>query len=1061
LLNTIRRNAAVRRAYAAKDAFFADQNEAHLDAAIDELGATVEMLSGSSSAAAELEYTLLAFHLGNLLLLRSQRTRSPADLDAAIGRLRDAADTALADNPLRLQLEVLGRDTRGVVPKGFDGPRRLCQTGLANALETRYARRFHGEDIDEAITLRQAALDATPHGHRDFRPYTSHLEHALRLRSVVTGIPVDLPERELSRAELGAEYRTYLPGSVAALRRFEDGQHREDLDLAIRLARRGLVAARAVDVAGYVAGVITFGRALTTRYAAAGDLSDLDTAIELWRAVADIVGKKSIEIGAEISRPMVLTTLAETCTTAFQHTGSIRFLEDAEKFAREAEESHPAEAPDHFRYQYNLGIALKMLANESESDTHYAESLRLLRAANDGCPSTDPKKPHYVSMLAGFVAERPEQGDLAEAVQLARAAVALAEPNHPELPTCLARLGTALAARFEHADGNADAGDLDEAARCLRTAADSTQGQVRHDHLSNLARCEVVRYDKFGNEPARRSAVDLLRTVAEWPAGRPTRRLDAAREWGYLEAVAGRWAEATAAYETAMQLLGQTAPGTLAARDQERVLAAGFGLASDAAASCLELGDPARAIELLEQGRGIMLGRAIDARSDLTQLLARNAGLAERFDRLRTVLDAMTTAPADPGRELFDRAMRLLPPDLAGAFEAGHDAPRPGGFGWRERLLAERDALLAEIRAIPGFERFLLAPEAAELVQAAADGPIVIVNITRFRSDAIILDPGFGGAGIDRVPLPGVTPESVQAAFDGDPDLAEDEQVREFLVWVWDNIARKVLDRLRLTGTEPPPRLWWCPTGPVAFVPLHAAGRHDQPGEAVLDRATSSYIPTVRTLIHARAQAAGRHADRGHVLIVSMPETPGEADLPGAASEAAALRDLAGYSAVALNGRDATHDSVLQALRQAHWAHFACHAVAEVGAPSASRLILHDHESHPLTVRDISAGLRSDSAGLALLSACESADSGGIAMADEAISLASTFQLAGFPHVIASLWPVPDAAALRVVRYFYAALAGDLDPGRAPAALHEAVRRYRTGRENHPLLWSPFIHSGM
>ncbi|WP_157620818.1 CHAT domain-containing protein [Saccharothrix sp. NRRL B-16348] len=41
------------------------------------------------------------------------------------------------------------------------------------------------------------------------------------------------------------------------------------------------------------------------------------------------------------------------------------------------------------------------------------------------------------------------------------------------------------------------------------------------------------------------------------------------------------------------------------------------------------------------------------------------------------------------------------------------------------------------------------------------------------------------------------------------------------------------------------------------------------------------------------------------------------------------------------------------------------------------------------------------------------------AMAEKSINLASAFHLAGFKHVIASLWPLNDAVAADAARHFY------------------------------------------
>jgi CHAT domain-containing protein len=151
----------------------------------------------------------------------------------------------------------------------------------------------------------------------------------------------------------------------------------------------------------------------------------------------------------------------------------------------------------------------------------------------------------------------------------------------------------------------------------------------------------------------------------------------------------------------------------------------------------------------------------------------------------------------------------------------------------------------------------------------------------------------------------------------------------------------------------------------------------------VIDRVISSYTPTLRALTHARrpvpatARGGGDRPGAGdQVVAVVMPHTPGAPDLPGAQAEAAGLhRRLPGRITV-LTGTQATHDTVLAALPAGRWAHFACHGASDLTNPSASCLLLTDHQQRPLTVVDV-ARLRLDGAGLAFLSACSTAQPGG------------------------------------------------------------------------------------
>ena len=147
----------------------------------------------------------------------------------------------------------------------------------------------------------------------------------------------------------------------------------------------------------------------------------------------------------------------------------------------------------------------------------------------------------------------------------------------------------------------------------------------------------------------------------------------------------------------------------------------------------------------------------------------------------------------------------------------------------------------------------------------------------------------------------------------------------------------------------------------------------------------------------------------------------------------------------------ATVDEVTAALRQCPIAHFACHAVTDLHSPSENRLLLHDGS---LTVRDISR-LRLPDAEFAFLSACSTAR-GDERLADESIHLVSAFQLAGYRHVVGTLWPIADSAAARVTRQFYA-LRRTLPPAEA---LHAVVRQLRARAPERPSMWAAHVHSG-
>jgi CHAT domain-containing protein len=234
----------------------------------------------------------------------------------------------------------------------------------------------------------------------------------------------------------------------------------------------------------------------------------------------------------------------------------------------------------------------------------------------------------------------------------------------------------------------------------------------------------------------------------------------------------------------------------------------------------------------------------------------------------------------------------------------------------------------------------------------------------------------------------------------------------------------------------------------LTFLPLHAAGHHDGSGRAVLDRVVSSYTPTLRALRHARDRPTSPDPA---LVAVALARTPGQQPLPATAAEAAALVHGA-PRAVQLRDDEAGFDAVLGALTGSGWAHFACHAVSDPLSPSESRLLLHDR---PLAVRDISR-LRLQHAELAFLSACSTAR-GDERLADEAVHIASAFQLAGYRHVVGTLWSVLDATSARLAASFYERHRR----GEPPAeALHAVVRELRAAQPMLPSAWAAYVHSG-
>jgi hypothetical protein len=188
-----------------------------------------------------------------------------------------------------------------------------------------------------------------------------------------------------------------------------------------------------------------------------------------------------------------------------------------------------------------------------------------------------------------------------------------------------------------------------------------------------------------------------------------------------------------------VELLPRLASRGLLRSDATRWMAEYSRLASDAAACALAAGLPDQAVEVLEMGRGVLLAQALESRTDLTELRERAPDLADRFDYVCALLDGSTANGTDLITDTEDD------PDF------------------RRKLAQELDGLLARIRTLPGLERFLLPPHAAQLVAEADRGPIVMVNVSGYRCDALVLTTD----GIQVCELPDVDYDDVHDRLSG------------------------------------------------------------------------------------------------------------------------------------------------------------------------------------------------------------------------------------------------------------------------------------------------------
>jgi tetratricopeptide (TPR) repeat protein len=1020
--------------------FLRDRRPAERDAAIE---AYRSALTGFGGLAPELAGTARV-GLATLLAERHQAAADPADLDAAIDAYRAAAGS-------------------GTTPDGVDGDE--LRHAAAGLLVTRYGLRRRAADITEAVRVLRAgvaaARDPVQRAHR-----LADLGHALALGHAdldgVTALragrdALTEADRLLPRTD---PLRPHVLNNLGnTLRELSDVAGEPALLEPAAVALRSAVGAAAPDAASLPRYRSNLGLVLQALFASTQDLATLTEAVQVLAQVIDTTPPGHPDrlpaltnYGSALNRRVELfldgALPAGGGSADGVAAGIARDSDAAVAALREAAELAEQEA-DPTEYAQTVGThALAHLLRHRLSGDLPAldEAVRLLDRLSRR-PSADADRHRILTNLGNALLLRHRAGhadaDATAMLAAYREAVDELTPEHPARAMCLSNLATALEAVAEAASSDSDA--LAEATAALRAAA----------HVE--------------------SAPSLLRASA-------------ASRYASHAAQAGDLPAALDGYTTAIELIDLVAWHGMDPDDQTRLLGRFPGLATDAAAVAIALDHPERAVELLEYGRGVLLTRAHDAGADLAVLRAQAPRLAARLADLQAALDDFPTSAAGMPAP---SALALPVGVMSAAGLAGDGLSGAGAAATPEQrydLATRRRHLLTEIRDRPGFADFLRPPPFDDLARAAAAGPVVLVNVAARRCDALVVADGQ----VTVVPLPELTLDelvvrtvsfltAIAALTEPPPaDVPQPEvqrrhalaraEVAQTLDWLWRVIAAPVLDVAlpsppaadaeRAAGSSSGavgggPRLWWCPTGVLTLLPLHAAGPLDR-GDGVLDRVVPSYTASLRALTHARRGDPARPGAVDAALFVGMPQTPGLADLPGVAREEEVVRRHV-PRVRSLLGPVASPAAVLAALPEQPVVHLSCHGTQDLRAPARGRLEL---AGGALRVRDLWRPAGSPAA-LAVLSACETVR-GGAALPDEALTLGTAFQLAGFRQVIGALWSISDTLTVRLCTDLYDGLAatGGVDPDRAAVALHAAVRRLRAALPDHPDTWAGYAHLG-
>ncbi|KAF9532208.1 CHAT domain-containing protein [Crepidotus variabilis] len=811
-------------------------------------------------------------------------------------------------------------------------------------------------------------------------------------------------------------------------------------------------------------------QAFLERNAQFGKIYDLNRAI--W--ILDDTRRHVPGAGQEVD---LLNLLAQAFSVRFDRTGDLMDIENATFHQRKALRLTPQQDNSLPAQLSSLGSYLNRRFERVGNVSDIEDAISNMNKAIQATLEDDDRLASQLDTLSTSFKYRFESrldlADIKKAISHQQKAIALTPEHHGDLPLRLNSLGVLFQCLFEH---SRDIPDIQHAISHLHRAVELTPAghpdlSVRLNKLAN----SYSALSKIDDHPSILSlAISSYQLSASQTVGSPSIRLDSAEKWACL-CHGHDSAQELSAYQVALHLLLEVAGENPHQKSRNRTKSRQdtSSLVGSATTSAINYGELTLAVAWLEQGRCMVWNQINRLHTPFYGLQSTNHHLAES-------LLGVVTAFGSPQPRLFQEE------DVMGLSTSKSKAEQHAD------LAQEWSKAFQKVREFPPLQNFQFRSHIPEdlFTSLPAEGPIVIFNICEERCDALALT--LGNRDPLHIPLVNFTSQlavqmshqlglyvGTQSRLSRNPDRgvrrvrppAHDTTIHRILRELWERVAKPVISALALSLSKDRPRIWWCPTGSLAFLPLHAAGIYQdtaQRGSCVSDFVVSSYTPTVSTLLNKLEQPGPKFTN---LLLISQPATPGQIELPGALNETLTLEKLAtthGVECLLLEGDAATTSAVEQEMNSHSWVHFACHAVQNEVEPLKSSFLLHDGS---LVLLDMMRRLLPET-DHAFLSACQTS-TGDAELADEVVHLAAAMLAAGYRGVVATMWSIQDVHGPRIAETFYANLldnsvriAGgkNLDASLAARALDESILQIRHAlgnTESALLTWVPYIHLGI
>jgi tetratricopeptide (TPR) repeat protein len=711
---------------------------------------------------------------------------------------------------------------------------------------TRYLRKGEDTDLNPAIYLfRKALVQTPPIPAGDELRFSAMLNLAtcLDTRFERKGEPLDLEEAiALYRKCLGStgDRASSLNNLASSLcTRFNYQGNRSDLDESILLHREAL----ALRPLGHPLRWKSLNNLANALHTAA---QEADNPAYLEEAVSFLREARGLSFTSDAQRAKILSNLGSLLDTLFRMTCKITDLDDAVVFHREALGLTHGKDQRH-RPLNNLAAALCLRWSQTGQIVDVNEAVMLQSEAVALLGDSHIDRPSLLDGLASSLSSRfvkeGKRADIDKAIALHRKALSLLREGNRDYSMVLRNLAVAIFERFDHAGDSGQVSDLDDIIPLFREELRllDTSHPDLSSSFNNLSIALLKRFRKSTTFTDLKEAIEMSRkslqvTPREHPLtctysihlgamlmemyfhNKQEQNLEDAmakfraavncESAPVLERSRGArmWADhadplhksALEAYEATIQLLPRLATLNLDLQARQQILIFRTdGVARNAAACAIRFNDTAKAIELLEAGRAIFWSQALQLRTPLDELDAVEPArvLAERLREIQGFLEKGSFR--DVSRRLTDTPQKVISMDK--------EASR------YRRLNDEWLATLSEVREMDEFHDFLLPKSSTQLLRAAADRSIVVLNAGKSECAALIISK----SNIMHVPLPNITATEAQALVKkmrtatsahkirlgrkvSDNPIDSNSVFRSVLETLWSSVVRPVIQSLNL-----------------------------------------------------------------------------------------------------------------------------------------------------------------------------------------------------------------------------------------------------------------------